>query len=512
MGYRKQISNVVPLRRTVGVPLSNATLPLHSQRIEVPTYDRSALRPSVVHIGPGNFHRAHQAVYFDDLARSGVSRQWGVTDVSMRTPRVKDLLSAQDGLYTVIQRGDRQTARVVGSIGGYHYAPHDSVAVRAALADPQTRIVSLTITGNGYYLDPRTGEFDAAHPDVRADLAAPQSAACFATAWAYLTEALDRRRRAGIAPFTVLCCDNIPDNTPTARTALVSFATLRDPALGRWIERHVAFPSTMVDRITPQTSDEDCEFVERTFGIADMLPVMTEPHCQWIIEDSFSHGRPPLEEVGAEFVADVSDYKLVKTRLLNATHMALGCLGTLTGYQHTGEAMSDPVIFGYVEQLMRDEIQPLLPAGHPMNTRGYRNTLLTRLSNRRIPDQLSRLARRGSEKMPSFVLPSLHEAIRRGRPHTLLMLALAGWARYLRGFDLVGRKIRIDDPQADVLTDLATRAGNNPYPLLGHQMFTEFRGTPGLAEQLGDMIADIDERGVRATLRQVLHHTVRELA
>jgi mannitol 2-dehydrogenase len=512
MGYRKSISNVVPLRRTVGVPLSNATLPLHSQRIDVPTYDRSALRPSVVHIGPGNFHRAHQAVYFDDLARSGVSRQWGVTNVSLRSPRAKDLLSVQDGLYTVVQRGDHQTARVVGSIGGYHYAPQESNAVRTALADPQTRIVSLTITGNGYYLDPRTGEFDADHPDVRSDLAAPKSARCFATAWAYLTEALDIRRRAGIAPFTVLCCDNIPDNTPTARTALVSFATLRDPNLARWIERHVAFPSTMVDRITPQTSDEDYEFVERAFGVADKFPVVTEPHCQWIIEDSFCHGRPPLEEVGAEFVADVSDYKLVKTRLLNATHLALGCLGTLAGYQHTSEAMSDPVIFGYAEQLMRDEIQPLLPAAHPMNTRAYRNTLLTRLCNPRIPDQLSRLARRGSEKMPSFVLPSLQEAIRQGRPHTLLMLAVAGWARYLRGHDLDGRTIGVEDPQAGLLTALASRGRNNPYPLLEHEIFTELRGVPRFAERLGGMIADIDQRGVQPTVRDALRDRARELA
>jgi mannitol 2-dehydrogenase len=513
MGYRKQTANVVPWRRTVGVPLSNTTLPIHSRRIDVPKYDRSALRPSVVHIGPGNFHRAHQAVYFDDLASSGVSRQWGVTDVSLRNRKVKDLLSAQDGLYTVVQRGrDSQTARVVGSIADYHYAPHDSAAVRAALADPQTRIVSLTITGNGYYLDPRTGEFDAAHPDVRADLAAPKSATCFATTWAYLAEALDRRRRAGAAPFTVLCCDNIPDNTQLARTALVSFATLRDPGLCRWVEENVAFPSTMVDRITPQTSDEDCEFVESTFGVADKLPVLTEPYRQWIIEDSFCHGRPPLEEVGAQFVADVSDYKLVKTRLLNASHFALGCLATLAGYRRTDEAMRDPVVFGYVEQLMRDEIQPLLPPAHPMNTRAYRNTLLTRLSNPRIPDKLSRLARRGSEKLPSFLLPSVQAALRQSRPHTLMMLALAGWARYLRGYDLDGRKIHIDDQQAALLTTLATKGKNNPHPLLEHEIFTELRSVPHFAERLGYMIAHIDRHGVQPTLRGALQATARELA
>jgi mannitol 2-dehydrogenase len=501
--------NVISWRRSAGVPLSNATLRLHSQRIDVPTYDRSTLQRGVVHIGAGNFHRAHQAVYFDDLARSGISNQWGVAGVSLRSRDVKDLLSAQDGLYTVVLRGhDRQTARVVGSIGSYHYAPYDSAAVRAALADPRTRIVSLTITGNGYFLDPVTREFDADNPDVRADLFAINS---FATAWAYLAEALDRRRRAGIAPFTVLCCDNIPDNTQAARTALVSFAALKDPGLGRWIDTHVAFPSTMVDRITPRTSNSERQFVERTFGIADKWPVLTEPYCQWIIEDAFCDGRPPLDEVGAQFVADVSDHKLVKTRLLNGTHLAIACLATLAGYQRTDEAMSDQVIFEYVEQLMRDEIQPLLPAVPEMNTDAYRNTLLTRLSNPRMGDQLSRLARRGSTKMSSFLLPSLQEAIAQGRPHTLLMLALAGWARYLRGYDLKGCKILIDDPQSALLTKLAITGGKNPDPLLRHEIFTELRLVPTFAERLGDMIANIDEHGVLPTLRRALRNDMREL-
>jgi mannitol 2-dehydrogenase len=504
------LSRVATRGRTTGVPLSNATLRLHSQRIDVPTYDRSALQRGVVHIGAGNFHRAHQAVYFDDLAGMGISNEWGVTGVSLHSRDAKDLLSAQDGLYTVVQRGhDRQTARVVGSIDSIHYAPNDSAAVRAALADPRTRIVSLTITGDGYFLHPVTREFDADHPDVRADLVASDN---FATAWGYLAEALEHRRRVGISPFTVLCCDNIPDNTQAARTALVSFAALRDPELARWIDTNVAFPSTMVDRITPQTSNSERQFVEDTFGITDRLPVVTEPFCQWVIEDAFSNGRPPLEEVGAQFVADVSDHKLIKTRLLNGTHIALACLATLAGYQRTDEAMKDPVIFDYVEQLMRDEIQPLLPTVPGMNTPGYRNTLLTRLGNPRMSDQLSRLARRGSTKISSFLLPSLQEAIAQGRPHTLLMLALAGWARYLRGYDLNGRKFSIDDPQSALLTKLATMQGNNPGPLLRHEVFTELRLIPIFTQRFGDMIADIDELGVIPTLRRALRDDARELA
>ncbi|MGB6766300.1 MAG: mannitol dehydrogenase family protein, partial [Mycobacterium sp.] len=296
-----------------------------------------------------------------------------------------------------------------------------------------------------------------------------------------------------------------------ARTALVSFAALKDPGLARWIDTHVAFPSTMVDRITPQTSNAEREFVERTFGIADKWPVLTEPFRQWIIEDTFCDGRPPLDEVGAEFVADVSDHKRVKTRLLNGTHIALACLATLARYQRTDEAMADDVIYGYVEQLMRDEIQPLLPAVPGMNTPDYRNTLLARLSNPKMSDQLSRLARRGTSKISQFVLPSLQEAIAQGRPHTLLMLAVAGWARYMRGHDLKGRKFRIEDSQAIPVVRLATMASSNPDPLLGHEMFAEVRAVPGFAERLGDMIADIDGHGVIPTLRRALRDDAREL-
>jgi mannitol 2-dehydrogenase len=501
---------VIPWRPSAGVPLSNDTLRLHSQRIDVPTYDRSTLQRGVVHIGAGNFHRAHQAVYFDDLACSGISNQWGVTGISLRSRDVKDVLSAQDGLYTVVERGhEGETARVVGSIGSVHYAPNDGAAVRAALTDPHTRVVSLTITGNGYFLDPVTREFDASHPDVRADLT--QSSGSYVTAWGYLTDALDLRRRAGTPPFTVLCCDNIPDNTAAARTALVSFAALKDPALARWIDTHVAFPSTMVDRITPQTSESEVEFVRKTFGIADKWPVLTEPYSQWVIEDNFCDGRPPLDEVGAQFVANVSDHKLIKTRMLNGTHIAMSCLATLAGYQRTDEAMRNEIISAYVEQLLRDEIQPLLPAVPGMNTPEYRSSLLVRLSNPQMSDQLSRLARRGSEKIASFLLPSLHEAIEQDRPHTLLMVALAGWARYLRGYDLEGCPIRVDDPQKELLTKLATTDGNDPGPLLRHEIFAELRTIPGFAERLREMITDIDEHGVTLALRHALRDNTQEL-
>lgn len=475
----------------------------------MPTYDRSALSPGIVHIGVGNFHRAHQAVYLDELACRGVSSQWGIVGVSLRHPDVKKLLASQDWLYTVTERGrEAQDARVVGSLCGWHYAADERDAVLAALTDERTRVVTMTVTGNGYFVDPHTQKFDVTADDVRADLHAPDH---FRTPWAYLTEALQRRRRNGIAPFTVLSCDNMPDSGRTARAALVTFATLRDGALGRWIDANVAFPSSMVDRITPHTEAAHLRFVERRFGVADRAPVLTEPYRQWIVEDTFSNGRPQLEEVGVQFVTDVSAHKLIKTRLLNGTHSAIAYLATLAGYQRLNDAMNDRALYCYAEQLMREEIAPLLPKVPGVDVQAYCTTLLDRLSNPHISDRMSRLARRGSEKMPAYLLPSLHEAIALGRPHGLLMLAVAGWARYLYGYDLAGAAIAIEDPQAKLLTMLASLGKTYPKPLLRHEAFGELRLVPDFVRLLGEMIGEIDTYGVTAALRRCQGTDYRDL-
>jgi mannitol 2-dehydrogenase len=504
------VPNVLRLQPNVGVPLTNATLSLHSQQVTVPAYDRKSVTPSIVHIGLGNFHRSHQAVYLDDLAAQGISTDWAITGVSLRHRQMKACLSAQDGLYTLVERGHGEdTARVVGSICQSYYAGEDRSAVLDALTDERTRIVTLTITGDAYCTDTRTGQFDRSPGDALAEL---RTLNHFSSAWAYLAEALERRRRAGVAPFTVLSCDNVKDNGQSARSALVSFAELRDPALSRWIERNVAFPSTMVDRITPKVGSAERDFVESTFGIIDSSPVLTEPFRQWIIEDEFCYGRPPLEELGVEFVADVGPHKLVKTRILNGTHCAISYLAVLAGYQRMDEAMRDPVLRRYVRQLIRDEIAPLLPTVPGLDVEKYSSTVIDRFSNPRITDQLSRLAARGSTKMPTYLLPSLHEAIAAGRPHALLTLAIAGWIRYLRGTDLAGRVISIEDPQGKLLKTLATIGQNNPEPLMRHnEIFGDLQSAPGFTDRLRQAIDAIDTRGVAAALRRQLAGAPNEL-
>ena len=365
----------------------------------------------MVHLSVGYFHRSHQAVYFDDLARRGETG-WGLTGVGLRHREMQTALAPQDWLYTVVERGagpDR--ARVVGVMGRYLFAPDDPAAVVDALADARTRLVTLTVTAAGYEIDPEAGP---------------------CAALGHLVAALDRRRRAGIAPFTILSCDNLPANGEAARAAVAGFARLTDDGLADWIEENVAFPSSMVDRITPTTFDEDRERLARDFGVDDRWPVVTEPYSEWIVEDAFCNDRPPLEDVGVRFVADVRPYSLIKTRLLNATHCALGHLGSLAGLTSTDAAMSDPLFAAYVDRLTGSEIAPLLPRVPGLDLEPYRQSVLERLRNPKIADPLVRLCRNAEHKVPRHVLPSIEESRRRGRPHPLLSLAVAAY-RHQRG-------------------------------------------------------------------------------
>jgi mannitol 2-dehydrogenase len=444
--------------------LNEAALPELAGHADValPDYDRAALEPCVVHIGVGGFHRAHQAVYFDDLAAAG-ERHCGVIGVGLRRPQMREALTPQDGLFTVVERGpDGDSARIIGSLLAYHYAPDDPSAVLNALTDPRIRIVTLTVTGDGYFTD-ADGEFTADHPDVRRDLKHPEHPV---STVGFLVEALDRRRREGAGPFTVLSCDNLPDSGRAARQAVLGFAQLRDGELASWIERHVSFPSSMVDRITPETSPRTRAEVEEAFGVPDRWPVVTETYRQWIVEDNFCAGRPPLERVGVQFVPDVAPYKLIKARLLNGGHSALGYFGILSGYATTEEAMADLRLRATLDRMLSEEVLPLLPDVSGMDLQSYRRTTLARFANPAIGDSLARLCRRGSTKMPSYLLPSLHEARASGRPHRLLVLAVAAWMRYLRGTDLTGRPIEVDDPRAEELCTRAVAGGDDPRPLL----------------------------------------------
>ena len=475
--------------------------------VSVPEYDRSALAPAVVHIGVGGFHRAHQAVYLDELARRG-HRDWGLVGVGMHSPQMGEVLADQDRLWTVVERsGDgSERARVVGVMTRYLLAAQDPQAVLDVLADERTRLVMLTITGTSYRIDPHTGEFDADDDAVRADLEHPQEPT---TVFGYLTEALARRRAAGTAPFTVLSCDNMQHNGSAARTALVSFARLRDERTGEdlagWIEERVSFPSSMVDRITPVTTPEERDAVAASTGVDDRWPVITEPFSQWVVEDDFCNGRPPLEEVGVQLTDDVTPYETMKTRLLNASHCALGYLGYLAGYRTIDEVMADDAFRAYLEHLMRDEIVPLLPPVPGIDLEEYQRTLVQRLSNPEMGDQLLRLCRRGSTKMPNYVFPSLRGALAQGRPHQLLVLAVAGWMRFLRGYDYAGEQIPVEGPLSDELVELADEGKVDPAALLSaRSVFDSLAQDEHFAASVEVALRALEEQGPREVIELYL--------
>jgi fructuronate reductase/mannitol 2-dehydrogenase len=463
------------------VALCEANLDRLPARVSRPDYERQALRSGVVHLSVGSFHRSHQAVYFDELARRG-ERDWGIVGMGVRRPQLRAALTPQDGLYTVVARGPvRDEARVVGAMTKYLFAPEDGAAALDALVDERTALVTLTITAGAYELDGGAG---AKPPALE-----------------YLVEALARRRQAGISPFTVLSCDNLPGNGAVARHALVALAALRDERLAAWIERNVAFPSSMVDRITPQTTAADRDGVAAELGVLDRCPVITEPFSQWVLEDVFSNRRPPLDEVGVQFVDDVRPYALMKTRLLNASHCAIGFLGSLAGLERTDEAMREPIFRHYVQSLMRDEIAPLLPPVPAVHLPSYQRTLLGRFANPRIGDELVRLRRAGSSKVPAHVVPSIARAREDGRGHALLTMAVAGWFRCLRGNDERGRQLVTDDPLAARLRAAARRGGTDPRPLLAESgRFGGLADDPGFVAALEGALVALARHGVRGAL------------
>jgi mannitol 2-dehydrogenase len=470
--------------------------------VPVPSYDRSAVRAGVVHVGVGGFHRAHEAVYLDEVLAAG-STEWGVCGVGTQPfdRRMRDVLAAQDGLYTVVLKhpDGRLEPRVVGSVVDYLYAPDDADAVVERMASADTRIVSLTITEGGYLIDPVTGRFVAEEPSILLDLEAGSTPT---TVFGLVTEALARRRARGVGPFTVLSCDNVQGNGAVAREAFTAYAALRDPDLASWIREQVAFPSSMVDRITPVTTDEDRAQLAERLGVQDAWPVVCEPFTQWVLEDRFAAGRPPLEDVGVQLVDDVHPYELMKLRLLNAGHQAIGYLGHLAGYRYTDEVCADPAFAAFLLAYMEREATPTLRPVPGVDLPEYRRTLLARFANPYVRDTLARLCAETSDRIPTFLLPVVREQLAAGRDVTLAALVVAGWARYAEGVDEQGHRIEVVDRLLEPVTAAAARSREEPLAFLREAgVFGELADDPVFGPAFAAHLTSLRTHGVRATLR-----------
>ena len=482
--------------------LTEENLTRLNANVSLPRYHRRDVTTGIVHIGVGNFHRSHQAAYIDTLMNRGAAMNWGICGIGLQPSNVsmRDALAAQDGLYTLVLRHDDGTwdARVIGSIVEYLFAPDDPEAVIEKMAAPSTRIVSLTVTEGGYNLDAVTGEFNASDESVTADLrqeAAPR------TIFGLVTEALARRRARGIPAFTILSCDNIQGNGHVSQHVLTAFARLRDPELADWMTRHVRFPNCMVDRITPKTTEEDRAELSRRFDIDDQWPVLCEPFSQWVLEDDFADGRPPLEDVGVQLVPDVEPYELMKLRLLNASHLALCYPGRLVGYRFVHEVTTDPLFARFLLDYMTQEAIPTLRPVPGVDLLRYANQLIERFSNSEVRDTVARLCSNGSDCIPKFLLPVIRQQLAAGQPVTRSAAVVATWARYAEGTDEHGEPHELDDALASQLQAAARRQLRHPTAFLddNRAVFGELADEPRFTRVYGSILASLLERGVRRT-------------
>jgi len=483
---------------TAGVTLSAGTLPELS--VAVPSYDRSGLTQGLVHIGVGGFHRAHQALFHDRLLAEGAS-EWAICGLGALPGdrRMQEALDAQDGLYTLVERAPgEEEAGVIGSITGYVLAPDDPEAAIEKLAAETTRIVSLTVTEGGYNISDVTGEFDPDNEDVAHDL---EEGATPRTTFGLVTEALARRRERGLGPFTVMSCDNLQGNGERAHYAFTTFARLRDPELGEWIEEHVTFPNSMVDRITPATTDADRDAVRERFGIDDRWPVVCEPFIQWVLEDAFCAGRPPYEDVGVQVVDDVEPYELMKLRLLNASHQALAYFGHLLGHEYVHEAAQDEPLRALVRRYMDEEATPTLPPVPGVDLEDYKATLIERFSNPGVRDTVARLAGESSDRIPKWLVPVIRRQLETGGEVRLAAAVVASWARYAEGTDEQGQPIEVVDRLRDEVMELGRRAREDPDVFIANRdLFGDLAESERFASAYRETLASLYQRGARETL------------
>jgi mannitol 2-dehydrogenase len=462
--------------------LNNAAL--ESLPIEAPNYDRGSIGVGIAHIGTGHFHRAHQAMYIDRLLRQGLAHEWGICGVGVMPGdwTMRDVLTDQDGLYTLILEkpdGSRD-AHVIGSIIDYRYAPDDPESALEMLAALTTRIISLTITEGGYR-----------DPD--------------GPAFALIVEALDRRRRRGIAAPTIVSCDNIENNGAIAARAVLANAESRDPGLAQWIAEEARFPSSMVDRITPATTVQMAAEVRRDFGVNDRWPVVAEPFTAWVLEDEFANGRPPLEQAGVLLVDDVAPYELMKLRLLNAGHQCLAYFAHLCGFEFVHEAAGDPVFADFLLAYFESEAIPTLPPVPGIDLHEFTRTLIERFANPGVRDTVARLCAFSSDRIPKWLIPVICDNLASDGSVRVAAAVVASWARYAEGTDEWGEPYEVVDQLADSLIPIARTQYENPTAFIEiPAVFGDLAHQPRFVQAYSWALDSLHRKGARATLEALV--------
>ena len=485
----------------MSVLLQSNSLTSLADNILRPSYDRSSLSAGILHFGVGNFHRAHMGVYLDRLFQMGEALDWAIVGAGVREAdaQMRNKLKAQDWLTTVVELDpDALNAHITGSMIDFLEVDADLIVDR--MCDKNIRIVSMTVTEGGYYIDAATGKLNTNHADIKADMATPDSPR---TLFGMIIKALRIRHDAGIAPFTVLSCDNLPSNGKLTKQTVVELASGISKDVAQWIECNVAFPNAMVDCITPATSDRERTLVKEQFGIEDKAPVICESFRQWVIEDNFPNGRPPFELVGVEFVSDVEQYELMKLRILNAGHASIAYAAALLGYHYVHDAMKDKDIKNWLEILQLREAIPTLSTIDSVDFEEYLNKVILRFANPKIGDTIPRLAAEGSDRQPKFIIPTLLDALDMEGEIDGLAIEIALWCRYCMGTTEAGEQIFISDHYAEDLFKDSNASIKTPIRFLENRaifgsLSDNSRFVTAFSQALGMILAD----GVRSTIRQ----------
>lgn len=474
--------------------------------VDKPNYSRESLSAGIIHIGVGNFHRAHQAMYLHKLFNLGEALDWAIKGAGI-TPYdkvMRDRLKSQDWLTTVVEvDANGLQAQVCASM--VDFIENDVTRLIDALCDENIRIVSLTITEGGYYIDEKMGSFDLHHPDIQGDI---DNFSRPTTIFGVLLNALRERRNRKILPFTILSCDNIPHNGDVAKRSLIGMAKEIDPDLAQWIEKSVTFPNSMVDCITPATSELKRKRLAEEFGLIDQAPVFCEPFRQWIIEDKFANGRPPLEKVGVEFVEDVTPFELMKLRVLNGGHASLAFPAALMGIDYVHDAISNPLLGQYLRKLTREEIIPTLDDIPNLNFYEYSALIESRFANPEVRDTVSRLCQDSSDRLPKFILPMILANYAQNKDQNGLALVIALWCRLCGAAAESDSNIEIQDKQADRLIKKASLAKKDPIVFLQmSDIFGTLANIDAFKNQFAKWLKMLWKKGISGTIETYLQES-----
>lgn len=478
--------------------LNNQNLSKFKDQVAIPTYDRNQVKTGIVHVGIGGFHRAHQALYTDQLLHQPNNSDWGICGIALLDFDLKiyQTLKAQDGLYTLVikELDGTFTKRIVGAITECLFAPENPSKVIEKMASEEVKIITLTITEGGYNYNEATGAFDATNPQIQHDIENPFTPK---TIFGYLTQALKLRKEKGLKGITIQSCDNIQGNGHMTQKMLLSYVQLAEPTLVSWIENNVSFPNSMVDRITPATAPTDIESLQETSGIEDAWPVVCEPFKQWVIEDDFVNGRPAWEHVGAQFAKDVVPYEKMKLSLLNAGHSVLGILGALIGYNTIDEVVHNKNISTFLKGYMDDEVTATLGTLEGVDLEVYKKSLIERFGNINIKDQIDRICSESSAKIPIFILPTVNAQLQDKAKIKHAAFVLAAWAIYSIGKDEKGNDLSIKDALKITLQEKAIQAQNNPKVFLEIEtVFGDLGKNEVFVKTFENAYKSIEEQGV----------------